>query len=164
MNKNMRIQKKYDVMTYDGHEVIAKTMQAREVKALKPKSFDHYVSTCTGDLGFMASSGKWVEYHNKWPGLGPVGLAILQALQLNAGDYLTPAELAELTGYDSLRSNEVLAARIHAIRKLHRDKGERFIETRTSGGYAVRWPKERTWLWINRIVSVEQDGVAIKNR
>ncbi len=158
MKTKATTQKRYEVTRYHGNEIVTETVTTDCMRTLKPKSSDHYVSTCTGDFGFRTASGKWVEYHNKWPGLGPVGLAILQALQLNPGDYLTPTELAELTGYGSLRRNEVLAARIHAIRKLHRDKGERFIETRQSGGYAVRWPGERTWLWVDRIVSAERDG------
>ena len=156
MKMKAATQKRYEVNRYDGNEIVTETVTTDCLRTLKPKSSDHYVSTCTGAFCFRTASGKWVEYHNKWPGLGPVGLVILQALQLNPGDYLTPAELAELTGYDSLRGNEVLAARIHAIRKLHRDKSERFIETRRSGGYAVRWPKERTWLWVDRLPALPQ--------
>ena len=157
MNKNMRIQKKYEVTTYDGHEVAAKTMIASQVMTLKPKSFDHFISTCDGVLGYRATDGQWVEHRKTWPGMGPVGLAVLQALQLNPGDYLTPKEIAKLTGYESLKHNDVLAARVCAIRNAHSDN-RILVETRGSGGYAIRWPKERTWLWISRIVSSQEDA------
>ena len=150
MNKNMRIQKKYEVTIYDGREVVAKTMMASQVKTLKPESFDHFMSTCNGVLGYRAADGQWVEHRNTWPGMGPVGLAVLQALQLNPGDYLTPGDIAGLTGYESLRHNDVLAARVCAIRNAH-SKNRMLVETRGSCGYALRWPKQRIWLWVDRI-------------
>ncbi|MCK4601582.1 MAG: helix-turn-helix domain-containing protein [Phycisphaerae bacterium] len=151
MKGKARTQQSYEVNQYDGHEVETTTMTATEVKGLNPKGFDHYISLCLGIFGFRTKSGKWIEYRKKWPGIGKVGLAILQALQLNPGEFLTPAEIAELTDYESLRRHDVLAARVCAIRNAHKHKDERFIETRRGGGYALRWCQERTWLWVDRI-------------
>jgi len=156
MKRQINVQKRYQMTRYDGREMTTKTVTAKDLKALKVQSFDHYISPPSGVLGFRNSSGQWVEHKKRWPGLGPVGLDILRALQLNPGDFLTPPELAELTGHQSLRRNEALAARVHAIRDAHEDKIERFVETRTSGGYAIMWPKDRTWLWIDRLPALPQ--------
>jgi hypothetical protein len=142
--------RRYDVMQYDGREVTVTRMTPAEVRGLKPQAFDHFISTCDAILAFRTATGKWIECRNEWPGVGPVGLAILRSLQMTPGDFLTPKDIAELTGYRSLERNEVLAARVCALRNAHGDKAQRFIETRTAGGYAIRWPRERTWLWIDR--------------
>jgi len=148
---NKQTEPKYEVTRYDGHEVEATTMAAEERDAIDPKEFDHLISTCSGTLGFRDQRGSWIEHHGKWPRMGPVCIAILRALQLNPGDFLDPRDIGLLTGNESLYDNNVLAARVCAIIKAHNDATGRFIETRTSGGYAVRWPGARTWVWIDRI-------------
>jgi len=142
--------RKYDVTQYDGREVTVTRMTAAEVQKIKPQAFDHFISTRDAILAFRTASGKWVERRNEWPGVGPVGLAILRSLQMNHGDFLTPEDMAALSSFRSLERNEVLAARVCALRNAHGDKSQRFIETRTAGGYAIRWPGERTWLWVDR--------------
>ena len=141
--------RKYDVTQYDGREVTVTRMTAAEVRGLKPQTFDHFISTRDAIMAFRTASGKWIEWRNEWPGVGPVGLAILRSLQMNPGDFLTPEDIAELTGVNSLKRNEVLAARVCRLREAHADKSQRFIETRTASGYAIRWPRERTWLWVD---------------
>jgi hypothetical protein len=148
---NRRPDRKYEVTVNDGKEITVKTVTAAEKEALDPQAFDLYMSPADGVLGFRDAKGNWVEYRNRWPGLGPVCIAIIQALQLNCGDFLSPKTLSQLCGFDSLHENSVLAARAHAIRKALRDPGARFIETRTSNGYALRWPRERTFLWVELI-------------
>jgi hypothetical protein len=142
--------RKYDVTQYDGREVTVTRMTAAEVQKIKPQAFDYFISTRDAILAFRTAAGKWIEYRNKWPGVGPVGLAILRSLQMNFGDFLTPEDIAELTGINSLKRNEVLAARSCRLRKTHADKSQRFIETRTADRFAIRWPRERTWLWVDR--------------
>ena len=151
MDNRARPDRKYEVTVNDGNEVTVKTVNTAEKEALDPQTFDMYMSPADGVLGFRDTNGKWVEYRNRWPGLGPRCIAIIQALQLNCGDFLSPKTIAELTGADSLRDNCALASRVHAIRKALRDPGARFIETRTSNGYALRWPRERTFLWVELI-------------
>lgn len=142
----------YDLTSYDGHEVVARTIDREGLEALDPQQFDHFIATHIGVFAFRNELGRWIEYSQTWPRLGPVGIKVIRALQLNPGDFLTPRDIAELTSYDSLRQNENLAARICAIRKSHQDTSERFFETRRAGGYAVRWQAERTWVWVERIL------------
>ena len=149
-------QHRYEIREYDGHEMTARTVTADELAQLTPQSFDHYISTCSGILAFRACSGQWKQHVKKWPRMGKVSTAILRALQLNAGDFLTPREIAVITGYDSLRIGQTLQARICAIRKALEDCKDWFIETRTSDGYAVRWSAERTWLWVDRLLDADE--------
>ena len=82
--------------------------------------------------------------------MGETTLAILETLLLNSGEYLSPEELAELTGNPNLKRNSALAARILAIRKTLHDDNETYIQTqKTPGHYAVRWTG-RPWIWIER--------------
>lgn len=82
--------------------------------------------------------------------MGRVTLKILEALLLNGGEYLTPADLAEITGNDNLRENSNVAARIMAIRRTLNDDNETYVQTqKTPGHYAVRWTG-RPFIWIER--------------
>jgi DNA-binding response OmpR family regulator len=122
--------------------------------AIDPASVDHYQAACRGLLAFRTATGDWEKYEEKWPKLGPVGLRVLHALQLNPGDFLCPSEIAALTGWRSLERNGALTALIMRLRKAHKEQGQAepwFIETKTAGGYGVRWPKDRTWMWIERV-------------
>lgn len=151
MKPKKNTDRKYEVTMYDGHEITVKTMTAEEIEALDPKDFDHFLSTASATWGYRTSSGKWVEHRIKWPGLGEVGLRVLRVLQLYAGDFISRKEIADLAGFESLTRHGVLSARIHAVRKAHGDKNQRFIETTRSNGFKARWPSERKWLWIDRI-------------
>jgi hypothetical protein len=143
--------RRYESNSYDGRDFKTDTVSAESVASVSGPEFDHFMSSCNGVLGFRTSNGKCVEYREKWPRMGRITLDVLKILQLNPGDFLTPEDIAALTGHLSLRANETLAARVCAIRKTHQDESERFIETRKGGGYGLRWPKDRTWLWIDRI-------------
>lgn len=156
MKTARQIEKKYEVMQYDRHEVTARSVTADELLSIEPRKFNHYISTRDRIYGFRSRSGKWIKHRKRWPRMGPISKAILRALQLNPGEFLSPDEIAELTGRISLREHDVLTARIYAIRKAHDDSGDWFIETTTDDGYAVRWREERTWLWIDRIPSAPQ--------
>ena len=143
--------RRYEITKYDGREMTVESVGIEELRAIDPRSYDHYMSTVDGTMGYKDASGHWHEYRGQWPGLGKETLNLLRALQLNAGDFLTPAELMELTDNPFLRENGNVAARVAAIRnQTHADAPGRFIETRRAGGYAVRWCPDRTWLWIDR--------------
>ncbi len=143
-------EKRFEVITYDGRGMSCRSLSHMEANAIRPDEFDLFLSETKGVLGFRDGKGRWVEHHNDWPGLGDVCLDILKSLLLNAGDYLTPKDLVQATNRESLRENGNVAARICAIRKVLHDSTSRFIETRTAGGYAVRW-KDRPWAWLERI-------------
>jgi hypothetical protein len=143
----MKIERQYQLTIYDANGMTVKTVDGKEKAALKPQNYDLYYAPHDGVLAFRDAAGNWVEYRGHWPRFGLKCLAILQALLLNAGDFLTPADLAEITNMPEMRENTVLAARVHAMRKSLRDPGARFIETRTSNGYAIRWTPGRTFLW-----------------
>ena len=156
MRPKRNTQTKYDVTEYDGHEVTTRVVTADELAQLAPQSFDHYMSTCSATLGFRTCDGRWRKCIKTWPRMGPTSTAILRALQLNPGDFLTPRDVAVITGHDPLRNGQALQARICAIRKTHEDPGDWFIETRTCDGYAVRWLPKRTWLWVDRLPAASQ--------
>jgi hypothetical protein len=153
MENNLKSAGRYQVTVYDGSAMTVKTVSGKEKNAFKPEACDLYYSPPDGVLAFRDADGNWVEYRGQWPRFGPKCIGILQAILLNPGDFLTPAAIAELTAFESLRENTVLAARVFAMRKSLRDPGTRFVETRTSNGYAIRWPRGRSFLWIELIPS-----------
>lgn len=139
--------KRYEITTNTG----TKSITAKEREQIDTKKPDLFISSPDGMLAFRRESGEWVEHHGKWPGMGRVMLAVLQALMLNSGDFLTPADIASITGVSSLRENNNLSARVAALRRFFKDKDQRFIETRDSGSYAIRLPQCRTFLWVERV-------------
>ncbi len=78
----------------------------------------------------------------------------MKVLQLYPGVFVTPREIAELTNNWNLNDPGVLASRVRAIRAAHGENGAhpRFILSRRVGGYALMWPAELTWIWIERII------------
>jgi len=144
---------RYEVTHYDGTEISTRIVTRAEMLAIDPGSVDHYQARCLGLLSFRTATGDRREYRGRWPKLGPAGLRVLHALQLNPGDFLCPSEIAALTGWRSLERNGALTALIMRLRKAHDEQGQAawFIETSTAGGYFVRWPKHRTWMWVERV-------------
>ena len=153
MENNDKSAGRYQVTIHNCNATIVKTMTDKEKMALSPEAHDLYYSPPDGLLAFRDAEGNWVKHHVHWPRFGPKCIAILQSILLNPGDFLSPAVLASRTGHDSLYENTVLAARVHGMRKSLRDPGSRFIETRRSNGYAIRWPRERSFLWVELIPS-----------
>jgi len=127
------------------------SITAAERKQIDPEKPDLFISNPDGVLAFRLESGERIEHRGRWPGMGSVMLAVLQALIVNSGDFLTPAEIAVITGISSLRENNNLSARVAKLRRFFRDTNQRFIETRDSGSYAIRLPQCRTFLWLERI-------------
>jgi DNA-binding winged helix-turn-helix (wHTH) protein len=158
MKTRRKKRRRYEVGTYDLKEVEFQVLAAEEHAAIDLTSRDFAYSTVDGTVGFRTREGKWIEHEHRWPGVGEVGLKLLQALLLNAGDYLGPKQLAALTGVRTLRENGNVAARVSALRKALGNSGEWFIETRRIGGYAVRWNPERTWIWVEGLPADDEDS------
>jgi hypothetical protein len=154
MNTNKNIKPRYDFLAYDGQSITNKTMTREQVMAINPQSVDYFLSTAFGIWGFRTDQDEWVEHNaGDWPGLGDVCIRIIQAIQLNPGEFLTPKEIADLTGCFTLRENNVLSARLMAIRQIHKETAQKphFFQSRRPGGYAIAWNPEKTWMWIERI-------------
>jgi hypothetical protein len=112
-SKNTR--QRYEVTIYDGKDIAMKTMTREQVMAINPQSADYFLSIAFGVLAFRTAGDEWIQFDNSdWPGLGDVCIRIIQALQLNPGEFLTPDEIAELTGCHTLRNNNALSARLKA--------------------------------------------------
>ena len=147
-------QSRYEVMHYDGKTIDTRTVTNEQVMEINPRSVDHFRSSTFGIHAHGTTEGVWIEHRDgNCPGLGDVCLRIIQALQLNPGEFLTPTEIAELTGRDSLRENNVLSARLLAIRRVHKESSIKphFFLSRRAGGFAVAWNPQYSWMWIERI-------------
>ena len=154
MNTSKNIKPRYEVTAYDGQEITTKTMTREQVMAINPQTVDYFLSTAFGIWGFRTDQDEWVEHNaGDWPGLGDTCIRIIQAVQLNPGEFLTPQEIADLTGFFTLRENNVLSARLMVIRQVHKETAQKpnFFLSRRAGGYGVAWRPEKTWLWIERI-------------
>lgn len=150
MNKNI-LEPKWEVTQFDGNAITTRTVTEAELASIQPQQFDHYRSNSLGIFAYRDAAGNWIEHRDVWPKMGPVNLAVLEALQLHPAVSLTPLDLARLTGIHSLADNGNAAVRVRKIREAHDDGDQRFVETRRSGGLAYRWPRSRTWIWIERI-------------
>ena len=162
MNAKNSNEPKFEIRRYDGKEVSVQTVTREEARAINPQSADHYFDLVHDVLAFRTATGEWVEHD--WKLIGDVCLDILRALQLNAGEYLTPSDLAQLTGHGSLHNsnkNNNVSARLSALRRAHGEnhKSPHFFRTRRGGGMAVAWAGERTWMWLERITP-EDAGAA----
>lgn len=143
---------KFEVAIYDGEEIEVKTMTREEAEAINPRDYDYYIARCFGVLAFRTASGEWIEYRNgNRPGIGPEGLKIVQALQVEPGIFQTCSDLAELTGNDNYYGSNCVSARLLALRKAHHESKEKshFFVTSDSGQLQICWPKERTYVWID---------------
>jgi hypothetical protein len=145
---------RYEVTHYDGKTFNARTVTNEELTEIDQQSVDYFQSSAFGIRAFRTADGQWVEHRDgDCPGLGDVCIRIIQALQLNPGEFLTPEVIAELTGRPSLRENNVLSARLMAIRRAHQESNKKphFFLSRRAGGFAVAWNPQCTWMWVDRI-------------
>ena len=155
MNTNKSMKPRYEVTNYDAQTITTKNMTREQVMAINPQSVDYFLSITFGIWGFRTDQGEWIEHTaGDWPGLGDVCIRIIQAIQLNPREFLKPSQIADLTGCFTLRENNVLSARLLAIRRIHKETAEKshFFKSRRPGGYAIAWNPEKTWLWIERIL------------
>jgi len=158
MDKQSTSERRYEITTCRMAVVSCETVETSDIESVQVDEFDMAIVPCLGLFGIRHSNGRWEDRRREWRGIGPVGLAIIRAVQLNAGEFLTPPDLAEITGFFSLRGNEVLATSIYRLRRALDSKPEHFVETRRAGGYAIRWPPSRSWIWIDRIHSIAVKG------
>ena len=143
-------ERKYDVMIGEGKNVESKIMTSEELRLLAWNRFKVIICIVTARMVVTSSSGERIVYEDRWPRMGRVSLRLLEALLLNSGEYLTPVDLAEITGNDNLRENGTVAARILAIRKTLWDRNETYIQTqKTPGHYAARWTG-KPFIWVKR--------------
>jgi hypothetical protein len=152
MNKNLNA--RYEVMIYDGHETTVQAMERDQAMAINRQSVDHFMSISFGTWAFRTADGQWVEHTGAdWPGLGDTCIKIIQALQLNPGEFLTPDDIVELTGFHTLRNSNALSARLKAIREVHKEtfRKPHFFLSRRSGGFGVSWNPQSSWASVERI-------------
>ena len=154
MNPNKKVNSSYEVTTYNGQTTSTNTMTREQAMAINPQSVHYFLSCALGIWGFRAADGNWVEHRGSdWPGLGQVGIRMIQALQLNPAEFLTPTEIADITGRSRLGDNKALSARLMALRKAHGEsfKKPHFFLSRRDGGFAIAWNPQSTWMWVERI-------------
>ena len=150
--KNLK--SRYEVTTYDAQEISTKPMTREQAMAIKPQSFDYFLSSAFGIWGFRTAEDEWIEHRGgNWPGLGDVCIRIIQDIQFNSPDFLTPPEVADHTGRFKLRNGYALSARLMTIREIHKEsfKKPHFFLSRRAGGFAIAWNPEKTWCWVERI-------------
>ena len=105
MNTDKSIKPRYEFITYDGQTITSRTITRQQVGAISPQSVDYFLSPAFGIWGFRTKTGEWIEHcDGDWQGIGDTCIKIIQALQLNPGEFLTPVEIADLTGFFSLRN------------------------------------------------------------
>ena len=151
---NKTIKPLYEVTTYDGHDKTTQNMTRQQVAAIDSQSVDYYFSTAFGIWGFKTAQDKWIEHRKSdWAGMGDVCIKIVQAIQWNPGEFLSPKVIAELTGRSTLGNKNALSARLMSLRTIHKEsyKEPTFFLSRKSGGFAIAWNSKKTWMWIERI-------------
>jgi hypothetical protein len=150
-----RIDFRYQATVYNGNCINTTIMTRKQAMEINYQTYDHVTSLDLGIVGFRTSDGQWHEFRNgDWPGIGDTSLRVIQAMQLNVNDLLTPKDIAEITGIESLRDSNVLSARLKAIRESHFESfkgGVNLFLSRKAGGYAIGWSPRKTWLWLERI-------------
>ena len=153
MNERLTVRFELTAYTPDsGIEV--KSVAEAERRVIDARAYDHLLDLSSGTYGFKTENGEWVQRPIDGSGLGKLGLRVIQALQLHPGVFLRPREIADLVGNSNLqRRHNALAARLKAIRAAHDESGDRprLFLTRRNGGYALQWPAEFSWIWVERI-------------
>ena len=152
MNKSP--QTRYEVTIYDGQTIVTRTMTREQVMEINPQSFDYFLSAAFGIWAFRTADGDWIEHRGAdWPGLGDVCIKIIRAIQITRGEFQTPDDVVDLTGYHTLRNGNALSARLKAIREAHKDsfKSPHFFLSRRAGGFAIAWHHDKSWCWVERI-------------
>lgn len=156
MTPSDRIPIRYQVTFYDGpsNDMETRVLTAEELAGLRVEEYDHVLNLVTGEYAYRKPGDERVNRPLDRSGLGKDGLRILQALQLHPGVFLTPREIAELTNNWNHLDPNVLAARVRMIRRAHGENGKdpHFTVSRRCTGYALKWPAELTWIWIERII------------
>jgi len=160
MNTHSLNTTRYEVTIYDTQEATTRTMTRKQIMELNPQMVDYFLSVTLGIWAFRTADDRWVVHRDGiWPGLGNTGLKIVQATQLNVPEFVTPKEIAAITGYSTLRENNALSARWKAIRAAHEESFTRpnFWLSRRAGGFGLAWNPLKTFCWVERIPSCPVD-------
>ena len=151
---NERVPIRYETTTYvRGSEIEVRSVTESERAALDIQDYDHMIDFVAGTYGFKAEESEWTERPLDGSGLGKVCIRIIQAIQLYRGVFLTPGNVADLVNNNSLRENNNLSARLTPIRAAHFESGDkqRFFLSKRGNGFALKWPSEFSWIWVERI-------------
>lgn len=143
----------FEIRSYQQADLSVRTATYTEAQALHWQEYHHVLSMSLGVWSFENAEKQRITPEPHWPGLGIKCIKLLQALQENPGHYLSPSAICELTGEDTFLENNNLSARLLHLRKLHHEsfrKPHLFL-SRRSGGLAVAWHPDRSWLSIERI-------------
>ena len=144
----------YEVTAYDGQEVATRTVTRQQLAQIQEQNYDYFFSKTLGRWAYRNPDGQWIVHeHAVWPGIGETCIRVIQAVQLNPGEFQNPDDIAELTGFDTLRSHNALSARLKAIREAHGEshRHPNFFLSRRGGGYGIAWNPLKTWCWVERI-------------
>jgi hypothetical protein len=145
----------YQLTHYDGMTIVTRVISRPEALAIDRQSADYFMSKTFGILSFR--EGKtFITHQAPWLGIGEVCISIIKACQFNPGEFLTPADLYEITNIWSLREPNNVSARLLSIRKAHRERLWRpdfFLSRRPM---AVAWNKSCTWMWLERVASAAE--------
>ena len=162
MNKNNLNNSRYQVTIGKGKSVTTETMTYEQVMQLNPQDVDHFMSFAFGVYAYRNIKGKWIEIKGgNWPGMGDTTLSVVQALQLNPGQFLSPEFIAEVAGCPSLKRKNVLSALLLTIRKIHGEcyRYPNFFLSCRTGGFKIAWNSQKSFIWIERITPTkEQDA------
>jgi hypothetical protein len=153
MNTPSIIKPRYRILWYDTVKIKNKIITAEELHAIDQRSVDHFMSFASNTWAYRAADERWVEDNTDWTGLGDTCLAIIKCVQDWPGEYLTPSEIAKLTGIFSLRNPNNLSARWMAIRRAHKESFHEphFFLSKRTGGLGVAWDATRSWMRVSRI-------------
>lgn len=146
---------RYEGTVYDGRDITTRVMTRGQLARMRDHPYDHVLSKALGIWAHTTSQGERIRHElADWPGLGDTGIRIIQAVQLNPGEFLAPEEIAALTGCDTLRNGNALSARLKAIREAHREsfRTPHFFLTRRAGGFAIAWNPAKTWMWLEKVL------------
>lgn len=145
---------RYEVTAYDGQDITTRMVTRAQLTEMQDQRYDYFFSKTLGKWSHTTTQDERIRHeHADWPGIGDTCIRIIQAIQLNPGEFLPPGEIAQLTGFDTLRNPNALSARLKAIREAHRETFRRphFFLTRRAGGFAIAWNPAKTWMWLEKV-------------
>ena len=159
MKNRVIIRQRYDLWRYDGKTSSTETITKDDVLSIDRKSVDHFLALDFGIWAFRAADGKWIEYDLSERCLGSISLKILDVVRCEPGQYFSPADVAELTGHEPLKSRNNLSARWRAIRLAHLEthKQSNFFLSKRTGGMGIAWHPAKTFIHIEKIRASESD-------
>ena len=143
----------YLVTTSRDGEVTEQRMPRSAVLALDPDDVDFHCDEAFGRIQIRQSRGEPAQHPAEIPRIGPVRRKVLLVVMNRPGEYLSPRQLATLTGYPWLRDPRNVAGCIRSMRRAFGETGSRpfYFLTRRSP-YAVAWCAGRSWRHIEAVL------------